>query len=348
MPAEILFKEENEKLFWENWGKFVNPRNTSSRYLRLSIEHSLSFLENLYCDKSFIFLENGEPAACVFLPVVKNRIGLSVDFRGDYVDAPLVSNARVQKKVFSIIDDLAEKMGILKIKFTIDVLSDEKFNYLTKYGFLDSSILTYVIGLAGSADLWKDCNENHRRNIKKIKSDERFSVFFMGQKNASRQIFEEFVELHHKCSGRVTRPKITFDMQLEKIKSDSAVLVGLKYEGKNIAFVYFEYSGERAIYGSAADDPDYDKQPLYHILILSAMEYLKGRGVHFIDTGQPSCPSPQFDYYIDKKQENIALFKRGFAGSFRENFRGIKYFSKQAFDDDAQNFINNFKNYDQQ
>jgi len=131
-------------------------------------------------------------------------------------------------------------------------------------------------------------------------------------------------------------------MQFEKIKAGKAFLVGLEYQEKNVAFVYFEYNTDKAIYASAADDPDYDKLQLYHILIFRAAEYLKEKKVRFVDTGQPSCPSSQFDYYIDKKQANIALFKRGFGGYFKENFRGIKYFSEEDFKKDAKNFIDNY------
>ena len=87
-------------------------------------------------------------------------------------------------------------------------------------------------------------------------------------------------------------------MQFEKIKAGKAFLVGLEYQEKNVAFVYFEYNTDKAIYASAADDPEYDKLPLYHILYYSGMEYLKKIGIRYIDTGQPSCPSSQFDYYI--------------------------------------------------
>jgi len=56
------------------------------------------------------------------------------------------------------------------------------------------------------------------------------------------------------------------------------------------------------------------------------------------DLKMTKCVSPN----IDKKQSNIALFKRGFGGYFKENFRGIKYFSEEDFKKDAKNFIDNY------
>lgn len=340
MSVKIIFKEENEQLFWEQWNKFVDGKNLSSKYLKLNIEYNLAFLENLYSDKSFVYLENNEPLACVFLPIEKDGENLAISFKGGYVDSPIISESRVQKKIFAIIDEIAEKNKVSKIKFAIDPLSSEKYNYLIKYGYLNSSILTYILDLSG--DLYNSCRENHRRNIKKILKDENFKTFFADKDNILKNLFDEYVRLHHKCSGRITRPQITFDVQFEKIKAGKAFLVGLEYQEKNIAFVYFDYNANKAIYASAADDPDYDKLPLYHTLIFRALEYLKERGIYAVDTGQPSCPSPQFDYYIVKKQANIALFKRGFGGYFKENFRGIKYFSEEAFKNDVEKFIDNY------
>ncbi|MDD5294873.1 MAG: GNAT family N-acetyltransferase, partial [Patescibacteria group bacterium] len=210
-----------------------------------------------------------------------------------------------------------------------------------KYNYLDTSILTYVIDLQFK-DLFNSCRRNHRRNIKPILEDKNFSVFYIDGNNPSYEIHEEYRKLHHKCAGRVTRPKIAFDMQFEKLKQGNAVLFGLRYKNKNIAYVYFEFNSDKAVSFSAADDPDYDKLPLYHVLYYSAMEYLRKRGARYIDTGQPSCPSSQFDYYIDKKQANISLFKRGFGGDFKQYFRGIKYFSEEAFNNDAKKFIDNY------
>jgi len=341
MSVKIIFKEENEELFWEQWDKFIDGKNLSSRYLEINIKHLLTFLEDLHGDKSFVYLENNEPLACVFLPIEKDGDNLSVSFKGGYIDAPIFSGENIREKVFAIIDKIAEENNISKIRFTIDVLSDESYNYLIEYGYIGSSILTYIFDLA-KEDLLKSCRRNHQRNIKKIKDNPDFSVFYINKDNPSYEIHEEYRMLHHKCSGRITRPKKTFDMQYEKLQQGNAVLFGLRLKNKNIAFLYFDYNADKAVSASAADDPEYDKLPLYHILYYSGMEYLKKIGIRYIDTGQPSCPSSQFDYYIDKKQANIALFKRGFGGYFKENFRGIKYFSEEDFKKDAKNFIDNY------
>lgn len=340
MSIKIIYKAENEKLFWQKWDEYTKVRKSGPVYLKSNIEYNLAFWENLRQDKSFVYLENNEPLACVLLPIEKDGEDLTISHSGGYVDAPIALNDNVRKKVFLIIDEIARENKVAKIKFFIDALSDIKYNYLIRYNFLDTSILTYLIDLSG--DSLKSMRRGHRSDIKGMLKNYEFSVFLLDKDNVSEKAFEEYAELHHKCSGRITRPKITFDLQLEKIRQGSAMLSGLKYKNQSIAFCYFEFYGDKAIYGSAADDPEYDKLPLYHILVFSAMEYLKARGVKLIDTYQPSCPSPQLDYYPDKKQLNIALFKRGFGGYYKQNFRGIKYFSREAWKKDLEAFAEKY------
>ena len=157
---------------------------------------------------------------------------------------------------------------------------------------------------------------------------------------------ETIKELFYKQIRELTlRRTETFDLQFEKLKQGYAVLFGLKHKSKNIAFSYYEFHGEKGAYTSAADDPDYDKLPLYHVLMYQAMEYLKRIGVKYIDTEPPSSPSAQFDYYPSDKELNIALFKRGFGGHFVQNFRGVKYYSQELFKAEMKNFINHYSEF---
>lgn len=340
----IIFKEDNEKLFWSYWQKLAAKE--SYRYLPLNIATNIIISKSLslfHKDKSFVYLSDKNPVAGVLLPIEKGREGFSVSVGGGYIPAPIFAGCSAKKtdEIFCLIDKIALEDNIKKIMFEIDPLSENSYNYLQEYDYLDTSILVYIIDLRLN-DLFGSCRRNHRRNINSILEDDHFSIFSMDKNSPSYDIHEEYRKLHHKCSGKITRPKETFDFQFEKLKQGNAALFGLKYQEKNIAFVYFEFNSDKAVSFSASDDPDYDKFSLYHILYYSGMEYLKKKGVHSIYTGQPACPSPQFNYYPDKKQINIALFKRGFGGYFKQNFRGIKYYSKEIFKSDIEKFIDHY------
>lgn len=349
MSTNIIYKEQDAEQFWKYWNDFIFERESSSRYLRSSLEQNLLFSElgSLFVrDKSFVYLENNKPVGCAFLPIEKRNDFLTItsDINDGYVDSPLFASEAIEKKVFLIIDGIAEQNEVAKIMFTANPIEDFniKYNYLQKYRYLDTSILKYIIDL-NCDDLLKACRKGHRCDIKKMLNDKDFATFSVDKANPSYAMHEEYRELHHKCAGRVTRPKETFDSQFEKLKEGNAVLIGLKYKDRSIAYSYFDFNSDKAIYSSGADDPDYDNLPLYHILLFAAMQYLKNIGVRYIDMEQPSSPSPQSDYYPDKKQLNIALFKRGFGGYFMNQFRGIKYFSQQAFKKDVDLFANKYK-----
>jgi hypothetical protein len=343
MSHNILFRKDNENLFLKLWTKMI--KNASYRYLPLSLEAYILISKSknlLYKDKSFIFILNNKPVAGVFLPIEKNQNYFSVSISNDFINAPLISNQNIEEEVYSAIDDICYKNNVSKIMFLIDPLEKYKYNILQKYNYLDASILSYIINLEYD-DLFKICRRNHKRNINKILKNKDFSIFYIDKNNSNYKIHEEYRILHHKCSGAVTRPKKTFDLQFDKLKDGNAVLVGLKYKNKNIAFTYFEFNSDKSISTSAADNPDYNKLPLYHILMFSGMKYLKKAGIKYLDTGQPSSPSSQFFYYMDTKQFNISFFKRGFKGDFKNRFRGVKYFSEEALKKDMSNFIEKYK-----
>lgn len=348
MPDKVIFKEENEKEFWEHWEEYVCKNRISPKYLKTFINCLLIISKHnsaLHKDKSFVYLHNDKVVACVFLPIEKDASGAKITINGDYVLAPLFdSDKKLERKIFNLIDEIAIENDISKIMFSIDPLEKDMYpyNYLQKYNYLDTSILVYFMNTKAQGDLLETCRDRFKRTIKSILRDKDFLVFYTDKDNPNYENHKEYEILHHKCSGRMTRPQETFDIQYQDLKKGNAVLFGLKYKGKSVAYLYFQHNGSKALSFSAADDPDYDKFPLYHPLTYSAMEYFRKKGVDCIDTGQPSGPSSQVYYYPDEKQLNIALFKRGFGGDFVDNFRGVKYFSKEVFEKDLNIFLNNY------
>ncbi len=353
MPDKIIFREQNEKGFWKYWQEYVFQNHISPKYLRTYIEPLFTISKEkslLVGDKSFVYLENEKVAACVFLPIEKENKdskikSIKIECDGEFVLAPLCKNKNIEKKVFNLINEIARKNDVSKIMFHIDPLEWDArpFNYLEKYNYLGSSILVYFIDTRRGKDLMALCREGCRKLIRPLLKNNDFSVFYIDKENPDEKTHKLYEQLHHKCAGRITRPQWTFDNQFEELKQGNAVLFGLKYKEKEIAFCYFSFNANRAIYSSGADDPNYDKMPLYHLLIYRAMEHFQKNGVDFIDVGQPSCPSSQFFYYPDEKQLKISLFKRGFCGEYAEDLRGIKYFSKSVFKKDMQFFAENYE-----
>ena len=322
MSTQLILKEDNPVLFWQAWEDLVGSQGCSSRYFRISLEHDILIAKirgKHFADKSFVYLENNRPLAMAFLPVEK--IGdyylIANDINDGYVDAPICANEAVEKKVYTMIDELARNHHIAKIMLAINPLEKKPvgYNYLQKYDYLDTTILKFVIDLS-AADLLAGCRKGHRNDIKKYLQADSIRPIIVNQDNFNLDLCEQYKLLHYKCAGRVTWPQEFFESQYQKIKQGIASLVGLEYEGRNVAFSYFEHGNGEVIYASGADDPDYDKLPLYHLMLYYAMTHFQRLGARHIDTEQPASPSAQWDYYPDAKQHNIAFFKRGFPGDY--------------------------------
>ncbi|PIP76066.1 hypothetical protein COW86_00220, partial [Candidatus Kuenenbacteria bacterium CG22_combo_CG10-13_8_21_14_all_39_9] len=330
MPADIINRKDNQRLFAQYWQEFVAHNKLGPEYLLTNIDYLLAYSDKLVTDRSFILAKNNQPVAVVFLPIEKDEQYKSMTIAQSFVPAPVfLAQKDLEANIMHSIDQIASTENVAKIMLRIDPLEHQQYpyNFLINYDYLDASLLGYLL----------DCQQpemrrNHRRAVKKIQDDPDFSIFIMDQKNSDYQIHETYRAFHHKCAGKITRPKATFDWQFKMLEQGNAVLVGLKYKDQFIAFTYFTYQADKAVSFSAADDPAFDHLPLYHIINAQALAYLKNHGVKEMDMGQPLTISDQFFYHPDAKQKNISLFKTGFGGRFVQNFYGVKYFSQQLFE----------------
>ncbi len=341
MTATLLFKEQDETRFWQYWREVLDKTAAGPRYSEISLRH-WNFIASdekiLQADKSFILLQNGRPEATVYLPILKDKPGVAASIPGDFIYAPRVANSALEKAVFSEIDKIAKDNQIDKIEFQIDPLDRHvTYNYLQKYGYVECSILSYLIDLT-TDDFLASCRKGHRYEIKKVIDDPNVEITHTDNENSDYNMHEEYRRLHYKMAGRVTRPKETFDQQFERLQAGEAVLFGLKYKGQYAALIYFDVRAGKACYASSVHDRELPALAFGHALIYKGAEYLKAKGVKFIDTEQPGSPAAQFGYYPTEKQRDIALFKRGFAGRFVQNFRGVKYFTNEAFEKDLRIF----------
>jgi len=343
---DIIYRKDNQKLFDELLKKYIEKNISSVRYLPLYLEYSRHYIKTLQEELSFILMQDKQPVAIAFLPVEVIDKKNYISSREGYIQAPLSINEKIEREVFQQIDILAREYKISKIKFFLDPLVIEyqnKFNMLRKYHYFDTTSSDCILDLRLSKEeLWHSIRKNHKRNINRILKNSEFEIIKIDYKNPDYSLHELYRELHHKCSGRVTRSKITFDLQFEMLKNDEASLFGLKYKNKPVGFSYFSHFRGGVIYASGADDPDFTDFPIYHTILWSAIVYYKERGFEFLEFSEPCGYGVQFDSYPDEKQLNISHFKRGFGGKMVPLFEGIKYFDKDLFEKDLEIFKNKF------
>lgn len=345
MNLEIVFKDKEEDRFWSLWDECANLVKAGPKFTRLNIEYGLEYSKDkgyFLKDCSFACVRDGKPIAAVFVPLEKIGGDIQISWCGGFVFGPLFADISIEKNVFALIDEIAKENKATKSMLELDPLSGELRNRLQKRGYLDASILCYAIDLS-EQNLLNACRHGHRYDINRFAKDPEVKLFCVDKNTEnSRERHEEYRELHRKCSGRATRSRETFDKQYEQLKNGEAVLCGVEYKGKNIAYSYFTFANASALYFSGADDPDFAGLPLYHSMVFTGMQYLKAAGISRLDVGQPASPSAQYLYYPDEKQLNIALFKRGFGGSFLPYYRGVKYYSVASFLRDQAEFAEKY------
>ena len=331
----------NFKTLWQN---FVERNNVSWRFLPARMEYEKAYChKTLIQDRSFVIKKNDLPVAIcpLFLEEQNNRYFFSSNL--GYQVAPLVSSRSTEKQrkkierfCFEEIDKLAKRKRVVKCMSQIDpVAGGYSYNVLTEYGYLDASLQTAVIDLGNKLEVLRS---NLRKSYKSLINNgiDKFTIFVMDSGNHDYDVHEIYRKLHHKTSGRITRPIETFDMQFEDLKNDRAMLIALKDKDQFVAFSYFLHYRNCAYYGSAADDPDYEsKIPLEHCIIWTAIDYYKKRGVNFLEIGAQQFGTQFFDH-PSQKDLNICFFKRGFGGKIIPFYRGIKYYDTEVMKQDLE------------
>ncbi len=338
--STLIFKKEKPEDFLRLWNQLGMLCKVGPRLTEKGMEYTYALAEErgLEDDYSFIMLRGDTPIAGALLPIGTLEGTRAITMGGDYVDVPLVVDSSIRKEVFRVIDEQANIAGVSKALFMIDPLLHEPYNYLQEFGFLDSSTLSYIYDLTQSDDLLLHLRRNHARSLKEILQDSRFEVVRIDAEHPSREHHEKYERLHERCAGRKTRSSKTFNLQYEQLLAGEAVLFAVLMEESPVAYGYFWHAHGKVLYASVADDPDVTGFPLNHLLTFSGMHYYKERGFTELMPGEPSSPSPQFDYFPNAKQLHISHFKTGFSGSFRPFHRGIRYYTADAIASDADRF----------
>ena len=240
---------ELNKESYQEWDEFCLKSDDAwfwhtSDWLEYSLAYKLEYnsrsLSFLVCDDTGIIgicpliLEEINDAGVIvkqfsnsggggYLPTPAVKCGLTIDRK-----------ERVLRSIFSRIDELAIELGVKRAswRFTYlgaDQLSDRAgYNYLMRYDCLDNSLNTQIIDLLLPLEqLNHDVRKGHKYDIKR--GERAYQVEIWDRQNIKKEIFDLYRLLHHKASGRVTRPIETFEMMYQWILSGKAILCGVKY-----------------------------------------------------------------------------------------------------------------------
>ena len=173
-----------------------------------------------------------------------------------------------------------------------------------------------VVSLDG--DAWKRVRKGHRAQIRK--TERTTSIIY----DTDGDHLDVFQGLHLLDAGRITRPQATWDIMRDWLPQGYGLLVIAVRDHLPIGGGYFiRYRGS-AYYASAARDPNFSpKESPAHLIVWSAMTWLRERGYKWLDLG-PVDPAG------DAKVQSIEHFKRGFGPTVVHRAGGQELVTKMA------------------
>lgn len=344
---------------YKDWDNFcLESDDAWFWHTSLWLEYTLNYNPGLKPEsKSFFVLKDNKIVAICPL-ILETHDGIKeFSFGGGHGPVPafaghlsLKERHDIGKDVFEHIDKLAEDNNISRTRFRFSVLNKsfigtslQKFNFLIKFGYIDNSLATQILDVKKPIEeLKKDLRHGHRSDVDK--AEKIFKVEIFDKSNITDKAFNDYRKLHQKAAGRITRPKITFDIMHELIKSGGAFLAKAERDGKTVAFSYFFVFKNNVYYGSACTDPDLGNLPASHLIQWKAIKYMQEKGFSFYEIGWQYFGATICDF-PSQKEINIARFKKGFGGYAVSLFRGEKFYDKNYFLKLYQERINKFSDY---
>lgn len=235
MSCDIIrFKNDKDK-FYEKWNEYLKQNFHSPKFLLNYIEILKIPSKFLVYDESFVVIENNKCVGICFLPIENINAVFSVSLLGNFTLQPLANCDRIYDIIFNEIFNISKALNLQKIMFYLDPLIMEfmdKFNWLLKYGFIDTSTSNCLAFIdTNRANLWANLRRRYKTLINNVLKDDKFEFFVLNQTNQNYKIHEIYRSIHAKAAGKETRPKASFDKQFELLKDGFATIIALKWGG---------------------------------------------------------------------------------------------------------------------
>lgn len=330
---------------YKEWDDFCSKSDDAWFWHTSSwLEYNLNYRPELKPEsKSFMVKLDSKIVAACPLILINNHGVKEFSYPGVHGCVPAFSNdlnkktrEKAMKFIFNTIDDLAVKNEVYCAKLCFSVLSKsymetsaQKFNFPEKFAYLNNTLNAQVINLTKSIDdLRSDIRHGHDADIDRASKILKMDIF--DKNNISKEIFDQYIGLHRKASGKITRPEITFKIMFDLIGKGNAFLAGAKKGDEYIGFSYFFWYKNNVFYGSGCNDPDFPDIPIAHFIHWNAIKWMKNNGCKHYEIGWQFYTEGMSDY-ATKKRINISSFERGFGGEIIPLFMAEKYYNKEFF-----------------
>jgi len=307
----------------KDWSELYNNLKIQKiEFLPDIIKYQLEYFKFLkVIDYSMVMYSDTKPLALSPIYVIQDK-DKTGKFAPKNLKAPSfgINNKKKRFKIYSeyldIINKIKEKHKIKKINFDIDCLYQldiEFMSFLLEKEFKIESSKTIILTKIDS--MHTQNNKDYRKSYKSLINSniKNYDLLFLNHSNFKKDVWESFKRMHFKVSGKKTRTDETWNIQEQSILNKNGILIYLKKKEKFLGFAFFFTSKTNALYASAAYDTEQNRKiPIGHLIHDFAISYFTKNEI--------------LNYYIgfkenkvvkkNIKEDNILLFKKGFANSF--------------------------------
>ena len=319
---KIEFKEDWDTVFSNLNYQFVASTDLHLEYQ--SAYHSSS--DAKITDVSVVIYRNLNPIAVFPLCIEERQNQIKLSSFGKPINEPLyakyISNNEKKSLTKKVINSLKLIARSLELDFLIleqasvphsdnNGCSEWHIQLLSEGALLE---IKHDMFLDLSPDL-KDIRSRYRSSYKSLinRGLELWNISVMESRNASRENWDDFKELHRDAAGRVTRSELTWEIQCKMISNDCAFLVMLreKNASKLVGAAFFEYTKNEAYYSVGAYDRSYFDFPLGHVAQHTAIQKFKIKSIGWYRIGERFYPKVSVN--CSSKEVSISNFKQGFS-----------------------------------
>lgn len=343
---------------YEEWDKFCAESNDAwfwhtSLWIRYTQIYAPHYIPDLKPQGKSFFVTEGERIVAVcplFVEIVNGRREFS------YGSMPLpvpalashlnqTEREAVLKFIFGHLAELADELSVSRAMFQFSVLAPSfqksnlaPFNYLLKFGFLDTSIHTQIVDLrADKNSLRKDFRHGHDAAVDagaKI-----FKARVVDQAHLSEDIFQKYAAIHEQAGGGKVRSQGTYAFMARALRMGQAFMVAALQEDEVAGVLFFYVYKNNCYYASSGIAAKFAKQPVTHFLQWAAVQYMKSESYEYYELGWQFF-APSLFHPVIEKDLAISRFKRGFGGFTVILPRGEKYYDPELFQKTFSNNIN--------
>ena len=322
----------------KSWNQYMEQlEGCSFSYLAENIQFQIEYAKNVIANESFILIVDKKiiGAACIYIYEDEKK-QKSISWGGRYCPAPIVNQRqdyrnceKYSKLLMEEIEKIQKKYNCRSVRLKFEPIGNAlhqckllNYNYLLKYGYNDTSLLTQIIDLRlDEKEIYSEIRKGHKSDIKRGMD---YTIRFYNEKNITEKEIELYREIYEYDAGMVTRNSEMYYSYYEFVKARHGVLAIAYKADSPVAVMIVTKFKNMAYYSSYAEKTDcLDGKPVGHVLQWEMMKYLKEDGIDFYEIGEQVFG--QYDRGTEEaKLVNISTFKRGFGGYTVPMFRGIK------------------------